>query len=76
MNVGRRRAVNNVMGGLTALAALLVVLPLLLIFAYAISPYEDWHRQAWAGALVLIVLIFVASLVTRLATKGRYGGAR
>jgi len=46
------------------------------IFAYAISPYDDWHRQAWAGALVLIVLIFVASLVTRLATKGRYGGVR
>ncbi len=46
------------------------------IFAYAISPYDDWHRQAWAGALVLIVLIFAASLVTRLATKGRYGGAR
>jgi phosphate transport system permease protein len=46
------------------------------IFAYAISPYDDWHRQAWAGALVLIVLIFVASLVTRLATQGRYGGVR
>lgn len=46
------------------------------IFAYAISPYDDWHRQAWAGALVLILLIFVASLVTRLATQGRYGGVR
>jgi phosphate transport system permease protein len=46
------------------------------ILAYAISPFEDWHRKAWAWALVLIVLIFVASLVTRLATKGRYGGAR
>ncbi len=46
------------------------------IFAYAISPYDDWHRQAWAGALVLIVLIFAASLVTRLVTKGRYGAAR
>ncbi len=46
------------------------------IFTYAISPYEDWHRQAWAGALVLVLLIFVASLVTRLATQGRYGGVR
>ncbi len=46
------------------------------IFAYAIAPYDDWHRQAWAGALVLIVLIFLASLVTRLVTRGRYGGVR
>jgi phosphate transport system permease protein len=46
------------------------------IFAYAISPYDDWHRQAWAGALVLIVLIFLATLVIRLATRGRYQGVR
>ncbi len=38
------------------------------IFTYAISPYEDWHRQAWAGALVLIGLISIASLLARLAT--------
>src|ERR1700751_3422902 len=30
------------------------------IFTYAISPYDDWHRQAWAGALVLIILIVLA----------------
>ncbi len=46
------------------------------IFAYAISPYDDWHRQAWAGALVLIALIFLATLVIRLATRGRYQGAK
>lgn len=46
------------------------------IFAYAIAPYDDWHRQAWAGALVLIVLIFSSSLVTRIVTKGRYSGLR
>ena len=46
------------------------------IFAYAISPYDDWHRQAWAGALVLIVLIFLATLVIRLATRGRYQSAK
>ena len=46
------------------------------IFAYAIAPYEDWHRQAWAGALVLIVLIFSSSLVTRIVTRGRYSGLR
>jgi phosphate transport system permease protein len=41
------------------------------IYAYAISPYDDWHRQAWAGALVLIMLVFLASLAARLATRGR-----
>ena len=46
------------------------------IFAYAIAPYDDWHRQAWAGALVLIVLIFSSSLVTRIVTRGRYTGLR
>ena len=46
------------------------------IFSYAIAPYDDWHRQAWAGALVLIVLIFSSSLVTRIVTRGRYSGLR
>lgn len=41
------------------------------IYAYAIAPYEDWHRQAWAAALVLIVMVFVASLSARLATRRR-----
>jgi phosphate transport system permease protein len=41
------------------------------IYAYAIAPYDDWHRQAWAGALVLITLVFVASLAARLATRRR-----
>jgi len=38
------------------------------VFTYAISPYEDWHRQAWAGALVLVTIVFVCSLLARLAT--------
>lgn len=38
------------------------------VFTYAISPYEDWHRQAWAGALVLVTLVLVCSVLTRLAT--------
>jgi phosphate transport system permease protein len=46
------------------------------IFAYAIAPYDDWHRQAWAGALVLIVLVFVVSLTARLATGRRAGAMR
>jgi phosphate transport system permease protein len=40
------------------------------VFAYAISPYDDWHRQAWAGALVLITMVFLVSLAARLATRG------
>ena len=46
------------------------------IFAYAIAPYDDWHRQAWAGALVLIGMVFVVSLAARLATRGRFSGVR
>ncbi len=41
------------------------------IFSYAISPYDDWHRQAWAGALVLVVAIFVINVVVRFLTRGR-----
>lgn len=41
------------------------------IYAYAIAPYDDWHRQAWAGALVLIMLVFLASLAARIATRRR-----
>jgi phosphate transport system permease protein len=39
------------------------------IYTYAIAPYEDWHRQAWAGALVLVVLVLTCSLIARLATR-------
>jgi phosphate transport system permease protein len=35
------------------------------IFTYAIAPYDDWHRQAWAGALVLVGLVLVLSTVAR-----------
>ncbi len=41
------------------------------IFTYAISPYEDWHRQAWAGALVLLMGIFVVNLAVRVLTRNR-----
>ncbi|HZE26630.1 MAG TPA: phosphate ABC transporter permease PstA [Terriglobales bacterium] len=45
------------------------------IFTYAISPYDDWHRQAWAGALVLIVLIVTAVAAVRFAVRrGTLGG--
>jgi len=58
-----------------SLAQPIAALPLQ-IFAYAISPYDDWHRQAWAGALVLIALVFVVSLAARFATRGRSLGVR
>ena len=44
------------------------------IFTYAISPYDEQHALAWAGALVLIVLILVISLLARLVTRSRHGG--
>lgn len=42
------------------------------IFAYAISPYDDWRRQAWAGAFVLIVIIFLISFISRFVIGLRY----
>jgi phosphate transport system permease protein len=39
------------------------------IFVYAISPYEDWHKQAWAGALILIILIVTSVALVRYATS-------
>ena len=46
------------------------------IFTYAISPYDSWHAQAWAGALVLVCLILVISMVARTAGRGRFGVVR
>jgi phosphate transport system permease protein len=41
------------------------------IYVYAISPYDEWHRLAWAGALVLIVLIMVSVTLVRIfANRG------
>jgi phosphate transport system permease protein len=46
------------------------------IFNYAISPYDEWHRQAWAGALVLILLIVTAVAAVRFAVRrGTFGAA-
>ena len=46
------------------------------IFNYAISPYDEWHRQAWAGALVLILLIVSAVAAVRIAVRrGTFGAA-
>ncbi|PYL05672.1 MAG: phosphate ABC transporter permease PtsA [Verrucomicrobia bacterium] len=52
------------------LAEPIAALPLQ-IFSYAISPYDDWHRQAWAGALVLVVMIFLVNILVRVLTRER-----
>jgi phosphate transport system permease protein len=45
------------------------------IYTYAVSPYDEWHRLAWAGALVLIVMIMVSvSLVRIFANRGMLKG--
>lgn len=44
------------------------------IFTYAISPYADWHAQAWGGALILVVAVFLLSVLARLSVLlGREG---
>lgn len=58
----------------TSLNEPIAALPLQ-IFTYAISPYDDWHAQAWAGALVLIGIVLVISLAARFATRSRFGNA-
>jgi phosphate transport system permease protein len=45
------------------------------LYNYAISPYEDWHRQAWAAALVLMLFVLAANLTARLWLKPTSGAA-
>jgi phosphate transport system permease protein len=46
------------------------------IYSYGLSPYDDWHRQAWAGAFVLIILIVTAVAAVRFAVRrGTFGAA-
>ncbi len=46
------------------------------VYVYGLSPYDDWHRQAWAGALILIVLIVAAVAAVRITTsRGMLKGA-
>jgi len=59
----------------TALNQPVAALPLQ-IYVYALSPYDEWHRLAWAGSLVLIVLIVVSvALVRFVTTRGVLKGA-
>lgn len=41
------------------------------IYTYAVSPYEDWHRQAWAAALVLLLMVLLLNVTARLLARNR-----
>jgi phosphate transport system permease protein len=58
----------------TSLGEPIAALPLQ-IYTYATGPYDEWHRLAWAGALVLITLVLIISLVARFITRGRFVGS-
>jgi phosphate transport system permease protein len=58
----------------TSLTQPIAALPLQ-VFIYANSPYDEWHAQAWAGALVLIGLVLVISVISRFAVRSRHGQA-
>ena len=44
----------------------------LVVYTYATGPYEEWHRLAWATALVLIIVVMILSVAARLATRQRF----
>jgi phosphate transport system permease protein len=54
-----------------SLADPIAALPLQ-IFSYAISPYDDWRHQAWAGALVLLLFVAVVNVGVRMLTRDRF----
>jgi phosphate transport system permease protein len=58
----------------TSLHEPIAALPLQ-IFTYAISPYESAHALAWAGALVLIAIVLIISLMARYVTRAKYAGS-
>ena len=44
------------------------------LYNYAIAPYDDWHRQAWAAALVLMSMTLLLNIAARLVGRSRFGG--
>jgi phosphate transport system permease protein len=46
-----------------------------MIFTYAISPYKDWHQQAWAAGFVLLTLVFLVNIAARLVVARGFSGA-
>lgn len=47
----------------------------LTIFTYAIAPYEDWHNQAWAAALILMVVVLLGNIAARYLMRSKHGTA-
>ncbi len=46
------------------------------IFTYAIAPYDDWHRQAWAGALVLIAMVLFTNVIARFVITRQFAALK
>jgi phosphate transport system permease protein len=46
------------------------------IYVYATGPFDEWHRMAWAAALVLMGLVLILALSARWVTRQRYGSGR
>ena len=46
------------------------------IYTYAISPFSDWHRQAWAGAFLLLMVVFIINVLARVLLTRGSGGSR
>lgn len=44
----------------------------LVIYRYATGPYDEWHRQAWAAAFMLVVIVLMSSILTRFILRSRY----
>lgn len=42
------------------------------IYVYAISPYEEWHNQAWAGALTLVGIVMIITIIARILTREKH----
>lgn len=42
------------------------------VYTYAIAPFDDWNRQAWAGAFVLLTIVFMINVIVRTAARSRY----
>ena len=41
-----------------------------MIYTYAVAPYEDWHRQAWAAGFMLLTLVFLINITARTIVSG------
>jgi phosphate transport system permease protein len=48
----------------------------LVIFNYAISPYDDWHRQAWAAGTILLLVVLAGNIIARVALKAPKGAVQ